>query len=106
MLIAACSAQERNRRHLEATFRMDRLVVGIRIDPSRLVAETVDWADFWRPAARYLGADTRLVHRLNRLKRAWSEKPQRSPCPSSLLLALFRSLAPHPRDRPVRTSAR
>lgn len=73
MLIAACLAQERNRRHLEATFRMDRLVVGIRIDRSRLLAETVTWADFWRPAARYLGADTRLVHRLNRLKSAWRD---------------------------------
>ncbi len=73
MLIAACSAQERNRRHLEAASRMDRLVVGIQIDRSRLLIETVRWAGFWRPAARYLGADARLVHRLNCLRRAWHD---------------------------------
>jgi SAM-dependent methyltransferase len=33
--------------------------------------ETVTWRDFWRPCRPFFERDTRLIHRLNRLKKAW-----------------------------------
>ncbi|MEE9296998.1 MAG: class I SAM-dependent methyltransferase [Phycisphaerae bacterium] len=35
------------------------------------VVESVTWQDYWQRCRRFFEADTRLVHRLNRLKFAW-----------------------------------
>ena len=71
MLIASRASREDNRLALTEQFRRPRVPLHLSIEQSRLNLESMPWAEYWRPCRPFLGADFRLIQRLNRLKKAW-----------------------------------
>lgn len=78
MLIVSGIPQHQNRRHLAGALRRPHIITGLVIHQSRLVVEAETWRDYWRPAGEFVDADTRLVHRLKRLRAAWLDVLRRN----------------------------
>jgi len=60
-----------NRKRIVHALRQERLISRLHLYNDRLMVMSVTWKDYWSPAMRFFSADTRLVHRLNRFKKAW-----------------------------------
>lgn len=71
MLVVSATSREDNRQSLADQFRRARVFAGLRIRQSHFEFDSCSWYEYWLPARDFFAADTRLVHRLNRLKRAW-----------------------------------
>jgi len=65
------SIRDMNRKRIVHALRQERLISRLHLYNDRLMAKSVTWKDYWSPAMRFFRADTRLVHRLNRFKKAW-----------------------------------
>lgn len=73
MLIVSPTRPEENCVSLAQQFREPRVPVRLSVGRSRFQLKSVPWRTYWGPAEPFLGADLRLIQRLNRLKRAWIE---------------------------------
>lgn len=78
MLIVSGTPQHQNRRHLASVLRRPHIITGLVVCQSRLLVEAKTWRDYWRPASEFVEADTRLVHRLKRLRAAWLDVLRRN----------------------------
>ncbi len=71
MLIVSNTSRRENRRRIASALRCELVPIRLVVRKSEPTLESVPWSTFWRPCKPFFGADTRLVHRLNRFKSAW-----------------------------------
>ncbi len=71
MLIVSRQNRETVQNMVARTFRAERLIDRIVLDGTRPTIVTRSWREFWEPCIRFAGSDTRVLHRLNRLKATW-----------------------------------
>lgn len=71
MLVLSTQQRATVQHGLAQVFRTERLVSRIVLDGGEPTVATCGWREFWEPCIRFAGEDTRLLHRLNRLKAAW-----------------------------------
>lgn len=71
MPVAAGRRRLENSQIIGDLLRGERPVLHVRPHRGHLGAETISWADYWRPGREFFSFDLKLVQRLNRLKAAW-----------------------------------
>ncbi|MBI4581641.1 MAG: hypothetical protein HY718_18240 [Planctomycetes bacterium] len=71
MLIISRQNRDGVRNVLTRTMRTERLIDRVVLEGAKPSIVTRTWREFWEPCVRFAGSDTRLIHRLNRLKAIW-----------------------------------
>jgi|GEM_PF-1615532 len=71
MLIVSRKNRDTIQDVLARAFQAERLIDHIVLDGIKPTIVTQGWREFWEPCIRFAAEDTRLLHRLNRLKAAW-----------------------------------
>jgi len=71
MLVCSAQCRAEISRKLSQTLRAKRVIRQIILREGSVAIKTVEWGIHWKPFLDLFSDDTRILHRVNRLKRAW-----------------------------------